>query len=69
MSSLANEFPKVIIDPKAETAEELFRQWPRSRRRLGEFITERVRAGEWEPVYKRVGKRLVQAYRRAHEKQ
>lgn len=63
--SLASEFPKVVIDPTAETTVELFAQWPLSRTRLEKFIHSKVSSGEWERVGKKVGNRVYPAYRKA----
>lgn len=63
-SSLAADFPKVVIDDTAETRAELLREWPKSDCMLREFILEQVRSGRWERVYKRVNGHLKPAYRR-----
>ncbi len=67
MKSLASEFPKIVIDQGAETVKELKGQWPLGISSLKEFIAKKIKAGEWEQVYKRSEGRLSLAYRRTEK--
>lgn len=63
-SSLADDFPKLVIDQNAETVRELLTQWPKGEAGLRAFIARKVESGEWEKVFKRADGLFVPAYRR-----
>lgn len=59
----SEDIPKLIVDPKAETALELVKATGRSRSWVDNLCKEMVDAGRWERVWKKVGPRLAPAYR------
>ena len=63
--SLASEIPRRIVDQSAETTSELAEETGRSESWVQRFARSRVVAGEWEQVFKKVGRQVVPAYRRA----
>ena len=63
-SKLSADFPKRIIDQQAETCREMLKDWPLSHDHLKGFASKQVLEGRWERVWKRVGARLIPAYRR-----
>jgi len=67
MKSLANDFPKFIVDQCSETRSELLKQWPQGEDALDKFIHKKINSGEWERVKKRIGGKLHSAYRRAKQ--
>lgn len=64
-SSLSEDFPKLIVDQASETRSELLKHWPLSPRSFEEFLREKIQSSQWEKVRKRVGSKLIVAYRRA----
>ena len=63
--SLAEDFPKMVVDQSAETFKELLESWPKGDKALYQFCQQQVESGAWEKVNKRIGSRLVMAFRRA----
>jgi len=63
--SLVSEIPRRIVDPSAETTAELAAETGRSECWMQRFARAKVAAGEWEQVFKKVGRQVVPAYRRA----
>lgn len=63
-SKLAADFPRHVLDQAAESRAELIKQWTLGETAFDVFAKKQVEAGLWEKVWKRIGSRLVPAYRR-----
>lgn len=64
MVKASEQLPKVIIDDKAETIQELTAGSPLGEPFVRKFAADMVRRGKWEEVMKRHAKKgLVRAYR------
>ena len=60
--------PKKIIDQNALTRVELCKQWKEqgielSKDRFVVWAKEKIDSGKWEQVWKKIGNRLIPAYR------
>lgn len=60
-----DDLPKRIIDDSANTVTEICQECGMSRAWAIAFAAENVRTKRWERVYKRIGERIVPAYRKA----
>lgn len=71
--SLADDFPKLVVDQDAETLKELLKDWTGGETGLRKFIAKMIGAGKWEQVHKSVETKpgmtqFVRAYRRVKVK-
>jgi len=55
--------PKKIVDQNAETIQDMMKHTPMSRNWLYGFAQDMVKQGKYEKVWKKVGVKLVPAYR------
>lgn len=62
----SDDIPKLVIDQNAETVQEIMQACGRSCAWVNDLCRQKADSGAWERVFKRVGKRLVPAYRRVY---
>lgn len=62
-SKCSDMVPVVIVDPEAETIRELMELTGRRGSWMADYANRQVSLGVWERVRKRVGVKLVPAYR------
>lgn len=64
MKSIIDLLPKRVVDPKALTINEIVSKTPGfGRSSVDKMIRERIKSGEAEQVWKKVGTKYVPAYR------
>ena len=63
MKKPSNYAPHRIFDSRAETVRELAPLWGVGIRRMREIVQNYCDSGEWEAVFKKIGKRITHAYR------
>jgi len=66
-SSLLADLPARVVDPSAETVEELAVGYGCSKPTMALIAKERVASGQWEQVWKMGIRQLVRAYRRKEQ--